>query len=376
MKIGLLGCGTVGSGVKEIIDTMNSEIIISKILVKDEKDIIEPRMTTNINEILNDDIDLIVECIGGIDIPLIFIKKALNSKKHVVTSNKKVMATHYKELIELAKENHVILAFEASVGGGIPWMENIRHIKRVDSISAFDGIFNGTTNYILYNMMQKGVEFDYTLKEAQALGYAESDPTDDIDGHDVKYKCCLSGNAIWNTDFNLNDIIFFGIRNISKKDIEYAKNKKYNIKLIGQGQRWGSKANLYVIPTFLKNYENIANVPHNLNCVRLKSEFLGESSYIGQGAGKFATAHAVVQDIVSIYENRNLSFPISEKIEIVNEVSSNFYIRSKNLNKFNHIIEEKIDDETIITKYIRLKDIKDFIDKDTFIAEFRLYLQE
>ncbi|MCI7223610.1 MAG: homoserine dehydrogenase, partial [Fusobacterium sp.] len=108
----------------------------------------------------------------------------------------------------------------------------------------------------------------------------------------------------------------------------------------------------------------------------LKSEFLGESSYIGQGAGKFATAHAVVQDIVSIYENRNLSFPISEKIEIVNEVSSNFYIRSKNLNKFNHIIEEKIDDETIITKYIRLKDIKDFIDKDTFIAEFRLYLQE
>lgn len=373
MKVGLLGCGIVGSGVKEIIDARNTdEIVISKILVKDKNEITEARMTTDINEILNSDIDLVVECIGGIEIPLNFIKKALNSGKHVVTSNKKVMATHYRELIELANQNNVMLAFEASVGGGIPWMENIRHTKKVDRITAFEGIFNGTTNYILYNMMQKDVEFDYALKEAQALGYAESDPTDDIDGHDVKYKCCLSGNAIWDTDFNLDDIIFFGIRNISKKDIEYAKNNGYSIKLIGHGQKWENKANLYVIPVFLKNYENIANVPYNLNCTRLKSEFLGESSYIGQGAGKFPTAHAVVQDIVSIYENRNLSFPISEKIEVVNEVYANFYVRSKNLEKFNHLIEEKIDDETIITKNIKLKDIKDLVDKDVFIAQIYL----
>lgn len=217
MKVGLLGCGIVGSGVKKIIDSINGGISITKILVKDEKDIVEPRMTTDINEILNSDIELVVECIGGIDIPLNFIKKSLISGKHVVTSNKKVMATHYRELVELAQKNNVTIAFEASVGGGIPWFENIRHTKRVDQISAFEGIFNGTTNHILYNMTQRNIDFDYALKEAQALGYAESDPTDDIDGHDVKYKCCLSGNAIWETDFNLNDIIFYGIRNISKK---------------------------------------------------------------------------------------------------------------------------------------------------------------
>lgn len=372
MNIGLLGCGVVGSGVKEIIDSMKDDIRISKILVKDINDIDDNRKTTDIIELLDSNIDLIVECIGGIDIPLNYISRALNAKKNVVTSNKKVLATHYKDLIDLAEKNNATLAFEASVAGGIPWMENIRHAKRVDKIFAFEGIFNGTTNYILYNMSQKNIDFDLALKEAQALGYAESDPTDDIDGYDVKYKCCLSGNAIWDTNFNLDDIIFYGIRNISKNDIAYAKKNNYIIKLIGNGQKYEDYANIYVIPTFLKNDENIANVPHNLNCAKLKSEFLGESSYIGQGAGKYPTAHAVIQDILSIYENKNLNFSTSQKIKIMNDYSSNFYIRARNLEKFNNIIQEKIDDETIITKVIDLKEISKLVDKDTFIAEIKL----
>lgn len=372
MNIGLLGCGVVGSGVKEIIDSMKSDIKISKILVKDINDIDDERKTVDINDLLNSSIDLIVECIGGIDIPLNYISKALNAKKNVVTSNKKVLAAHYKYLIDLAEKNHVSLAFEASVAGGIPWMENIRHIKKVDRIYSFEGIFNGTTNYILHNMSKKNVDLDFALKEAQALGYAESDPTDDIDGYDVKYKCCLSGNAIWNTDFNLNDIIFYGIRNISTKDIDYANKNNYTIKLIGNGQKVDDTANIYVIPTFLKNDENIANIPDNLNCTKLKSEFLGESSYIGQGAGKYPTAHAVVQDIISIYENRNIAFSISEKIKIKNEYSSHFYIRAENLEKFDNLIQEKIDEKSFITKLVNLKKISSLIDKKTFIAEIKL----
>lgn len=372
MNIGLLGCGVVGSGVKEIIDSMKSDIKITKILVKDINDIDDERKTVDINELLDSNIDLIVECIGGIDIPLNYISKALNAKKSVVSSNKKVLATHYKYLIDLAEKNNVSLAFEASVGGGIPWMENIRHIKRVDKIYAFEGIFNGTTNYILYNMSKKNIDFSLALKEAQALGYAESDPTDDIDAYDVKYKCCLSGNAIWNTDFNLNDIIFYGIRNISIKDISYADKNNYTIKLIGNGQKIDNIANIYVIPTFLKNDENIANVPNNLNCGKLKSEFLGESSYIGQGAGKYPTAHAVVQDIISIYENKKITFSIYQKIKIKNEYSGHFYIRAENLEKFDNLIQEKIDDKSFITKLTSLKKISELIDKETFIAEIKL----
>lgn len=372
MNIGLLGCGVVGSGVKEIIDSMNDNIKITKILVKNINDIDDRRKTTDINELLDSDIDIIVECIGGIEIPLDYISRALSAKKNVVSSNKKVLATHYRYLTDLAEKNNVVLAFEASVAGGIPWMENIRHTKRVDKIYSFEGIFNGTTNYILYNMSQKNLDFKSALKEAQSLGYAESDPADDIDGHDVKYKCCLSGNTIWNTDFDLNDIIFYGIRNISKKDINYAKKINCTIKLIGNGQKLEDSANIFVIPTFIKNNEIIANIPNNLNCAKLKSEFLGESSYIGQGAGKHPTAHAVVQDIISIFENRDTTFPISQKIRIKNDYLSNFYIRTDDLKKFEGIIHEKIDDESIITKIVNLNEIKNLINKDTFIAEIKL----
>lgn len=372
MNIGLLGCGVVGSGVKEIIDSMDNDIKISKILVKDINEIEDSRKTININDLLGSDIDLIVECIGGIDIPLNYITRALNSGKHVVTSNKKVMATHYKELVELAKKNNVTLAFEASVGGGIPWFENIRHTKRVDKILNFEGIFNGTTNYILDSMCTQGKNFDVVLKEAQNLGYAESDPTDDIDGHDVKYKCCLSANFIWNTSLDLDDILYFGIRNITKKDIEYARKNNRTPKLIGKGTKDKNNTNIFVLPNFVKNNENIAHIAKNLNCAKLNSEYLGESSYIGQGAGKYPTAHAVVQDIISIYENRSLNPEISEKIKITNEYLSNFYIRTENIEKFKDLILEKIDIDTIITKVVNLKEIKNLIDKNTFIAEIRL----
>ncbi len=376
MNIGLLGCGVVGSGVKEIIDSSLDNIKLTKILVKDENEKTEERMTTDIENLLTDEIDIIVECIGGIDIPLNYIKKALSAKKHVVTSNKKVMATHYKELIKLAEENNVIIAFEASVGGGIPWLENIRHIKKVDKILNFKGIFNGTTNYILDKMFNENKDFNVVLKEAQNLGYAEANPTDDIDGFDVKYKCCLSANTIWDTSVNLNEISFLGIRNIEKIDIDYAKENNKTIKLIGSGFKNKNKLDILVIPTFINNSENIAHIPNNLNSGIIQSEYLGASSYIGQGAGKFPTAHAVVQDILSICENKNMNPKIKNDLEISNESTYNFYIRLKNLNQNSNIdknlILKNINEDTIITKNISIDNLLKFYDKEMFIARIEL----
>ncbi|WP_442486542.1 homoserine dehydrogenase [Fusobacterium necrophorum] len=372
MNIALLGCGVVGSGVKEILDASKQDVKITKILVKDKNEIKEARMTTDIQEILKSDVDVIVECIGGIDIPFQYISQALQHKKHVVTSNKKVLATHYRELVNMARKNGVILAFEASVGGGIPWLENIRHIKRVDRISAFEGIFNGTTNYILDRMTSQGVDFQAALQEAQALGYAESDPTDDIDGYDVKYKCCLTANVIWNTSLPLEDILFFGIRNVRKKDILYAAQKNAVLKLTGKAVKTDKGIQILVIPTFLSSQENMAQLPKNLNYGKIKSEYLGESCYIGEGAGKYPTAHAVVQDILSILEKRELSSKISEEFPIKKDYISRFYIRSQRLSSLENFVSDILDEETILTKNVNLLELLPYIDENTWIAEIRL----
>lgn len=371
MKVGLLGCGVVGSGVKEILDN-SYELILTKILVKDEKEKVEARMTTNIEDLLSAEIEVIVECIGGIDIALKYIKRALNAKKHVVTSNKKVMAAHYQELIELADKNNVVLAFEASVGGGIPWLENIRHIKRIDKISSFQGILNGTTNYILDKMFNEQKELNEVLKEAQDLGYAEADPTDDIDGYDVKYKCCLTANTIWNTSVNLEDIDFFGIRNIKKEDIDYAIKNNKTIKLIGSGIKNKDGLDILVIPTFVDNCKNIAHIHNNLNCGTIKSEYLGDSSYIGQGAGKLPTAHAVVQDIISIYENRKINTTIKKEEKIINDSTYNFYVRAEKLNITKELILKNINENAVITKNINIKELREILDEKVFIARIKI----
>ena len=298
MKIALLGHGNVGKGVSSIIDKGNTsftkQLEIKKILVKDESEAIDERMVFNIDDALDDDIDVVVECLGGIEFPFICISKALNMKKHVVTSNKKVMATHYEQLVSLAKKNGVNIIFEASVGGGIPVMSNIRHTKRIDEITDFIGIFNGTTNFILYKMAKENKSFDDVLLEAQKLGYAESDPGDDIDGHDVRYKCCLTGNMVWDSSLNLDDITTFGVRTVSKRDIDFGKSQQSTLKLVGRGIKKEGYVQVFVLPEFVSDNDILAHVPLNINCIVFKSDNLGAASYIGQGAGTFPTAHAVV----------------------------------------------------------------------------------
>jgi len=293
MKIALLGHGNVGRGVSGIIDSGNTgftkQLEITKILVRDASEATDERMVFNIDEALDDDIEVVVECLGGIEFPFSCISKALNMKKHVVTSNKKVMATYYDQLIALADKNDVNIIFEASVGGGIPVMSNIRHTKRVDEISAFSGIFNGTTNFILDKMYKEQKPFREVLTQAQKLGYAESDPGDDIDGHDVKYKCCLTGNMVWDTSLSLTDITVFGIRTVNQKDIDFGKRHQSTLKLIGRGSKNDRQVQIFVIPEFINDNDTLAHVGSNLNCIVFTSTNLGIASYIGQGAGTFPT---------------------------------------------------------------------------------------
>ncbi|HPW52818.1 MAG TPA: homoserine dehydrogenase [Erysipelotrichaceae bacterium] len=377
MKIALLGHGNVGRGVSGIIDSGNTgftkQLEITKILVRDASEATDERMVFNIDEALDDDIEVVVECLGGIEFPFSCISKALNMKKHVVTSNKKVMATYYDQLIALADKNDVNIIFEASVGGGIPVMSNIRHTKRVDEISAFSGIFNGTTNFILDKMYKEQKPFREVLTQAQKLGYAESDPGDDIDGHDVKYKCCLTGNMVWDTSLSLTDITVFGIRTVNQKDIDFGKRHQSTLKLIGRGSKNDRQVQIFVIPEFINDNDTLAHVGSNLNCIVFTSTNLGIASYIGQGAGTFPTAHAVVQDLVSLLNGEDLKISTDEKFAINNkEYISRFYVRTENLVYFEDYIYKKIDPDTIITEPMDLYKLKELIektaDKNLFVA--------
>ena len=379
MKIGLLGHGTVGSGVRKIIDEKNtkevSQLEISKILVRYEKDITDQRMTVDIHDIVEDpDIDVVVECIGGDEPAFSYVQAALFNGKHVVTSNKKMLVNHLGELLETARTRGVSLKYEAACGGGIPWMSNLDRTKRIDDIESFRGIFNGTTNYILSKMSDEGSEFALALKEAQDCGYAEFDPSDDIDGMDTAYKVVLSSCKGFGILANIQDIDIYGIRHISAKDIAYACKHGYVCKLIGLGVKSDRSVSGTVIPTFITKQNIFATIPANFNAIESDSKTLGKMTYVGQGAGSYPTAHAVVQDLIDLvlHQDTEVSFGVSVCVDNKSRVSS-FYVRSVNLNRMEEVIEERIDEDTCITKrmsFVELASVMKTLEDDAvFVAE-------
>lgn len=379
MKIGLLGHGTVGSGVRKIVDEKKtkeiSELEISKILVRYEKDITDQRMTVDIHDIVEDpDIDVVVECIGGDEPAFSYVQAALFNGKHVVTSNKKMLVNHLGELLETARTRGVSLKYEAACGGGIPWMSNLDRTKRIDDIESFRGIFNGTTNYILSKMSDEGSEFAVALKEAQDCGYAEFVPSDDIDGMDTAYKVVLSSCKGFGVLANIQDIDIYGIRYISAKDIAYACKHGYVCKLIGSGIKSDSCVSGTVIPTFIPKQNIFATIPANFNAIESDSKTLGKMTYVGQGAGSYPTAHAVVQDLIDLvlHQDTEVSFGVSVCVDNKSRVSS-FYVRSANLNRMEEVIEERIDDDTCITKrmsFVELASMMKTLEDDAvFVAE-------
>ena len=307
MKIAILGFGTVGSGVYEIAKTLKN-IEVKKVL---EKDLSKINIATdNYDEIINDkEIELVVECMGGLHPAYEFIMQALKSKKSVVSANKAVIAKYLDEFLQAAKENNVEFRFEASVGGGIPCLAGIQKVRRVENIDKFYGIFNGTSNFILDNMYRFENEFFTTLKTAQELGYAEADPSADIDGYDVTNKVIISFALAYDS-FIKNEFPCFTMRNITKEDILYFKKNGYIAKYIGEATTVGNEYEASVMLNLFPTNALEGNVLSNYNIVTVQSHTMGEVKFYGQGAGKLPTANAIIQDILDI--QANISFnPIS-----------------------------------------------------------------
>ena len=373
MKIGLLGCGVVGREVLRIIDILNattmSDIEITKILEK--RVLCETRITNNIDDIINDhSIDTVVEVMGGIHPAYEFICAALKAKKNVVSANKAVIAKYFKEFNQLALDNHVQFKIEASVGGGIPWIKELQRILRMDVISSFSGIMNGTTNYILDNMHKNEVDFDDVLKKAQELGYAEADPTADIEGYDIRNKVAITASIAYKGQLNVEDIPTIGISKIKKVDIDYFKKHGVTCKLLGSSKNNGTSISLFVCPTLTTNIEGY--VESNLNITSCTSNYLGKVQLIGQGAGGAPTASAIVSDCLDIYENIHTPFHLEKELIIDNNEQYHFYVRCNPID-FNEelaITYEK--DDTYVYMKTKLMSINDVLsyykDKDCFIA--------
>ncbi len=310
MKIALLGHGTVGRGVDQIISERALGIEVARILELPDR-LTDSRMTSNFDDILNDpQIEVVVECMGGLEPAHTFIINALAAGKSVVTSNKAVVAAHFDEFATTATRTGASLLIEATCGGGIPWIAGIEKARRIDRIDAFYGIMNGTTNYIVDAMVKEGADFDEVLARAQELGYAELDPSADIDGIDVKNKTIIAAGVAFQTAC-VHDLPATGIRTLTKADLDLFAERGLTVKLLGRGVQKDGRYAVAVEPVALSQRSLEANVPSNFNLVSLDGATVGELKFYGQGAGMLPTGNAMVQDVLDYAQGRRPSYDFS-----------------------------------------------------------------
>lgn len=350
IRVALLGAGTVGSGFytlaekmkEEILQRVSCELNIKYVLVRDaskeRKGFDREKFVEDINSIVNDpEVDIVVELMGGTTIARDYIKLALESGKHVVTANKDLLAEHGKEIFDLAKKNGRDLQFEAAVAGAIPIIRPIMQNMAGDNITEVMGIVNGTTNYILTRMTQAGMSYKEALKEAQDLGYAESDPTSDVEGYDAARKIAIISQLIYHSNVTFNDVYKEGISRISFEDIRYAKDLGYVIKLIGLTRMTEGKIEARVHPMLLEANHPLAKVDNSFNGVFLSGEAMDDAMFMGRGAGSLPTASAVLGDVMDVM--RNICNDSCGRIQVENyldismmpieEVTSKFFLRTK-----------------------------------------------
>ncbi len=327
MRIGLLGFGVVGRGVYDIVAD-KPEIEVVKVCCLEDVTLPDVVVTKNFRDILEDDtIDTVVEAMGGVHPAYEFVRAAMEAGKHIVTSNKALVASCYDELLPLAKEKGLKFRCTAAVGGGIGWLSEVERSRRVQSIYQVGGIMNGTCNYILDNMTRKGLDYNVVLKEAQALGYAEADPSTDVDGIDTWHKVILSSNIAFGVNVNRDQIPVAGISKISAADVESFKAHGYTCKLISTGKHVDGKYSVYVHPTLVRSDALEANVPMNYNLITLVGKTSGRMSFYGQGAGRYPTAFNVVQDLVDLLEGKGFYSPYGEKVDVDNSEALTWYVR-------------------------------------------------
>ncbi|RYM06218.1 homoserine dehydrogenase [Sporolactobacillus sp. THM7-7] len=320
VSIGLLGFGTVGTGVVRLLtrdrerleERSGCKIELEKVLVRNKnrprKVLIDNRkLTTDAEEILdNPKIDIVIELIGGVNRAYRYILHALRNKKNVITANKDLMAEHGRELLLEAKKNRCDLYYEASVAGGIPILRSLTDSLSADRIEKMIGIVNGTTNYILSKMSHEGLSYDKALASAQALGFAEADPTSDVEGLDAARKMVILSHLAYSIPVRLEDVKITGITDIASEDIFYAHKLGFTIKLVGVAEVNHGDIDVRVEPTLLPDGHPLASVEDENNAIYVYGSTLGETMFYGPGAGEGPTAISVVSDLLSIIQNISL----------------------------------------------------------------------
>ncbi|MBR9947200.1 homoserine dehydrogenase [Clostridiaceae bacterium Marseille-Q4145] len=313
IKAALLGAGTVGGGVYKLVerraaempDKVGAELKITKVLVKN----LQKKREGIPSEVLTDDwegiihdpeISIVIELMGGVEPARTYILQALEAGKNVVTANKDLLAEHGQELMEAAERNHCDLCFEAAVGGGIPIIRPLKECLAGNEITEVMGIVNGTTNYILTKMTQEGWDFDDALKEAQRLGFAEADPTADVEGLDAGRKMAILASIAFHSRVTFKDVDVKGITKITAKDIQYAKEFGYTLKLLGVARNEEGKMEVGVSPMMIPSTHPLANVNDSFNAVFVHGDAVDDAMFQGRGAGEFPTASAVVGDLISV----------------------------------------------------------------------------
>ena len=398
-KVAIMGYGVVGSGTAEVIIT-NSETIrknagedISLKYILDIRkfpgDPNESIITDDFEKILNDpEVSVVAEVMGGLNPAYDFSKRLLNAGKSVVTSNKELVSVHGPELMAIAKKNNVKYMFEASVGGGIPVIKPLNNCLHANEITEIKGILNGTTNYILTQMFSEGVDFKTALADASAKGYAEKDPTADIEGHDALRKITILASLAWKEYVNPQGIKTVGISDISAEDVEYAELLGGSIKLIGSAVKTEKGIVCSVEPQIVNCANPIFSVNGVFNCVMVTGNAVGDVMFYGQGAGKLATASAVVSDIIEAVMDKNITFPfyyeIKEKSSVLpyEETEASFLVRadaesdiekvSALSDKNTRIMEIKENEIAFITEKMKISELEKKLAGMNIIKKIRI----
>ena len=313
IKAALLGAGTVGGGVYKLVERraaemqakVGADLKITKVMVKNlqkkREGIPSEVLTDDWESIIHDpEISIVIELMGGVEPARTYILQALEAGKNVVTANKDLLAEHGQELMEAAERNHCDLCFEAAVGGGIPIIRPLKECLAGNEITEVMGIVNGTTNYILTKMTQEGWDFDDALKEAQRLGFAEADPTADVEGLDAGRKMAILASIAFHSRVTFKDVDVKGITRITAKDIQYAKEFGYTLKLLGVARNEEGKMEVGVSPMMIPSTHPLANVNDSFNAVFVHGDAVDDAMFQGRGAGEFPTASAVVGDLISV----------------------------------------------------------------------------
>ncbi|MEY8337920.1 homoserine dehydrogenase [Lachnospiraceae bacterium 62-35] len=341
----IMGYGTIGSGVAEVLE-QNKDVVAEQTdqgievkYVLDLRDfpgtIVENKVVHDFSTIIDDeDVSIVVETMGGLNPAYPWVKACLEAGKHVITSNKALVAAHGTELLQIARDKQVNFLFEASVGGGIPIIRPLYRCLMGERIEEITGILNGTTNYILTKMSQEGASFDEVLREAQALGYAERNPEADVEGHDTCRKLAILTAMVTGKEVNYEDIYTEGITKIDAEDFQYADKFGASIKLFGSSQIDGGAVHAWVAPVMIGPSHPLFSVNDVFNGIMVKGNMLGTTMFYGRGAGKLPTASAVVADMIEAAQNMDSNIPMGwgtgkQAIASMNTACCRYFVRMK-----------------------------------------------